>query len=80
MARVSVAKWGNSLAIRLPRHVAQDLELDRGSELELDVVQGKLIARPLRQRRPLAVLVKGITAANRHAATDWGPPRGREVW
>jgi antitoxin MazE len=80
MARVSIAKWGNSLAIRLPKHLADDLKIQDGTTVDLDVKKGLLVARPVRKRPRLADLVKKITPKNRHAATDWGDPVGNEVW
>jgi antitoxin MazE len=80
MVRIAIAKWGNSLAIRLPSHLARDLELSSGSELELRVEEGRLIASPRPTRIPLSELVKGIKPSNRHGETDWGEPVGNEVW
>jgi antitoxin component of MazEF toxin-antitoxin module len=42
--RVKIAKWGNSAAIRLPKAVMEDLNLDEGSELDLSLVGGELRA------------------------------------
>ena len=80
MTTVAVSKWGNSLALRLPKHLADDLGLTTGTEMAVGIEAGQLVARPVRRRVPLAELVKGITADNRHAATDWGTPVGNEVW
>ena len=80
MTKVAVAKWGNSLAVRLPKHLADDLGLITGTELAMGVEAGRLVASPVRARVPLADLVKRINAGNRHAATDWGTPVGNEVW
>ena len=80
MARVSIAQWGNSLAIRLPKHLVEDLSLEKGTSLELGVKQGALVATPVRKRPRLSDLVKRITPKNRHTATDWGKPLGNEVW
>lgn len=80
MTRISVAKWGNSLALRLPKHVADDLLLSSGSQLEMGVKGGKLIVTPVRGRPKLADLVKQITPENRHDLDTWGPNVGREIW
>jgi antitoxin MazE len=82
MTRLAVSKWGNSLAIRVPKHLADDLGLESGSQLSVGVENGRLIAIPLRRRpRPrLDDLVRRIKPSNRHKATDWGQPVGNEVW
>lgn len=80
MARVALARWGNNLAIRLPKAAAHALGVESGSEVELEVTGGTLVATPVRKRPKLSELVARITPKNRHAATDWGNPAGREVW
>jgi antitoxin MazE len=80
MVRISIAKWGNSLALRLPKHVAEELSLKSGSQVELDIEDGSLVAKPVTKRPRLSELVKRITPKNRHAATEWGGPVGNEVW
>jgi antitoxin MazE len=68
------------LAIRLPKHAVEKLGVSDGSEVDLDVRGGALIARPHRKRPSFKSLVARITPENCHAATDWGRPVGREVW
>ncbi len=78
--RANIAKWGNSLALRLPRSIAADVRLEEGTPVDLVVEAGGLVIRPSPPTWSLADLVAGITLANRHAETDWSAPRGREVW
>lgn len=76
----TVRKWGNSLAIRIPRSVAQDIHLNQGSPVELTVENGRMIVKPAQRRKPsLAQLLEGVTKENRHEAVDWGGPVGREA-
>ena len=78
--QTQVAKWGNSLALRIPRAFAREAQLDEGTPVELVVWDGQLIIRPLRGEYRLEDLVAGITPENCHAETGWGPPVGREIW
>jgi antitoxin MazE len=80
MSRTRVQKWGNSLALRIPKSEAENLGLVAGSEVTLSASRGALVARPAARRPRLSDLVKAITTKNRHAGTDWGSPAGREVW
>jgi antitoxin MazE len=76
-----VSKWGNSLAIRIPRAVAKEARLIEGDSLALDFdSDGCIILRPTRRKYDLAELVSRITPRNRHRETDWGPAQGRESW
>ena len=77
----TVQKWGNSLALRIPSSVAKDLQVRRGSSVEVAVEDGKLIVKPAKKRKAsLAQLLKGVTKDNRHSEQDWGAPVGREAW
>ena len=76
-----VTRWGNSLAVRIPRAWARELHLDEGAEVELTVTEGRLVITPAPPPAySLAELVAGITPENRHEETDWGKPVGGEPW
>jgi antitoxin MazE len=76
-----VQKWGNSLAVRIPRSVAQDTALSSGKAVDVAVQDGRIVIVPAPQRRfCLDDLLKGITARNRHAEIATGAAVGREVW
>lgn len=75
-----VAKWGNSLGLRLPKSVAVEAQIGEGDTVDVVVEQGAIVIRPARMRYSLEELVAGITRANRHDEPDWGAPVGRESW
>ena len=76
-----VQKWGNSLALRIPRSVARDIRLRQGSVVDIALIAGKIVVKPRRQQHyTLAQLLRGVTKRNRHAALDWGGRVGQEVW
>jgi antitoxin MazE len=75
-----LAKWGNSLAIRIPQSVAREARLREGDSLEVDVDRdGAIVLRSAPKRYELAELVSRITAKNRHKETDWSGPQGKEA-
>ncbi|MBW4430735.1 MAG: AbrB/MazE/SpoVT family DNA-binding domain-containing protein [Pelatocladus maniniholoensis HA4357-MV3] len=77
----TVAKWGNSLAIRIPQNLAKEIHLTEGSEIDLGVVDGTLVIKPRNQKRySLDELIKEITPENLHAEIDSGIAVGNEVW
>lgn len=78
--KARISKWGNSLALRLPRQVLAELGLAEGDSLEILVENGTLIITPVLKEYGLDELVEGITSENRHTETDWGPPQGAESW
>jgi antitoxin MazE len=76
----NVQQWGNSLAVRIPKALAEMSDLEKGSPVELTVKNGQLIVKPVKEPAlSLDELVAGITPKNRHAETDWGAPQGREL-
>ena len=79
--RLRIQKWGNSLALRIPKPFAQEAHVTQGSVVDLSLVEGKLVAEPLAgEKWTLARLLSGVTRKNLPAAVDFGPPVGREVW
>ena len=79
--RSKIQKWGNSLAVRIPKAIAELVELSDGREVELTVEEGRMIVKPARKRRySLEELVAGITDENRHDEIGTGPSVGNEAW
>jgi antitoxin MazE len=77
---VSIAKWGNSLAVRIPRDALRELRLSEGEDVRLAVEGDALVLRPVK-RLPaydLEDLVAGITEENRHEETATGMAAGAE--
>jgi len=78
--RTHVQRWGNSLAVRIPKAIAADAGFEDGAEVELRVRERSLVvARPERRYR-LSELVAKITPRNRHDETPTGRVAGREIW
>lgn len=76
-----LAKWGNSLAVRIPAGLAERARLEEGDRVELSVAEdGALVIRAVSRPYDLDELVAGITPENRHDETDWGEPVGKETW
>ena len=79
--RVQVQKWGNSLALRIPKPFAEDAGVHAGTVVEVSVSAGRLVATPVRPRTiRLADLLRKVTRRNLHGETDTGPAVGREAW
>lgn len=76
----TIQKWGNSLALRLPKALADEVRMTEGTQVELlRTEDGLLLKARSRPRYRLAKLVAGIKPGNRHPETNWGPERGREI-
>lgn len=73
-----VKKWGNSLGIRIPKSISDELLLREDSEVYLYVENDRLIIEP--KRKSLQTLVDDITEDNIHSEIEFGKPEGGEVW
>jgi len=77
----SVQKWGNSLAVRIPKGFADELGIGEESQIELKLLDNSIvISLKTRVLPTLEELVAGITEENRHPEYDYGSPIGNEIW
>ena len=77
---LTIAKWGNSLAVRLPSRLARAAHLAEGATVAVTAVDGTLVLTPLRRRYKLAELLADWPEADPADEVDWGGPAGREAW
>ncbi|HEX5218371.1 MAG TPA: AbrB/MazE/SpoVT family DNA-binding domain-containing protein [Verrucomicrobiae bacterium] len=76
-----VQRWGNSLAVRIPKTFAEEISVREGDEVEMNVTKGRLVVAPRPPRDyHLADLVAGIRRGNLHKEVITGPSQGNEVW
>lgn len=75
-----VRKWGNSAALRIPAPVMRAARLELDEPVDVREESGRIVIEPVRRKEyELAVLVKGITRGNLHAAVDFGGYVGKEA-
>jgi antitoxin MazE len=79
--KTRVQKWGNSLAFRIPKSFAEEAGLRANSAVELSLVRGALVVKPL-PPHPITLdeLLRGVTDDNLPGEWDTGPTAGKEVW
>ena len=77
-----IKKWGNSLALRIPVHLARQLNLQGNTEVDCTVADGALIVRPVSKRGfyTLKQLLDQMTTDNIRAETDTGAAQGLEIY
>jgi antitoxin MazE len=79
--RTTIQRWGNSLAVRSPKTLAQETAFGEGDEVDLRADDDRIVVeRPRPTHYRLSDLLAGVTEANRHDAVDFGPPAPREAW
>lgn len=79
--QAKVQLWGNSLALRIPKYIANQMKINNGSNVDVLVEQEKLIVKPISNKQELLdQLLAKITENNIHSEEDFGNPMGEEVW
>jgi len=78
--KTTVQKWGNSLAVRIPRPFADEVNLEENSTVDLSVRGGKLVIVPAEPELTLDMLVEAITDENKHEEVETGKGVGLEIW
>ncbi len=78
--QTSIAKWGNSLALRLPSYIVRESRLTEGSTVLIEVRDGALVVTPVRKKLKLSDLLAGMEPRLTHEEFDWGEPKGDEEW
>ncbi len=79
--RTRVQKWGNSLALRIPKSFAAEARLAEESVVDITVVRGKLVVVSVAESKiTLGKLLAGITEKNLHSEVFTGPAVGSEEW
>ncbi len=76
----TVQRWGNSLAIRIPKAFAEEIQLAEGSDVEISLDGDRIIVAPAKRKWKLDELLAQVTPSNKHAEVEWGDRRGKEIW
>ncbi len=75
---VQVSMWGNSLGLRLPRALAEQIGVDAGAKVEITAEGDALVVRPASRRWTLQDMVVNMTPDAMAEAFDWGDDAGRD--
>jgi antitoxin MazE len=79
--RSRVQKWGNSLALRIPKSFADEMGLEKNSSVELMLKEGTLVVSPAAEQRwSLEELLAGVTEENIHHEWETSSEEGEEIW
>jgi len=79
--KTRMQKWGNSLAIRIPKAFATEVGLKEKGEVDVSLKSGKLVVVPVEKPGlTLKTLLAQINEENVHCEVDAGPAIGREAW
>ena len=78
--QTKVQKWGNSLALRIPKSFALNMDIKQNELVDLSIGDGKLIITPITEKEySLKELLAGVSEDNLHGEFDTGTPVGKEL-
>ena len=78
---IMLHRWGNSVGLRLPKPMLEQIGLSEGTQVDVRVEGDRLVIERHRPRHlTLRDVLKGFTPDSQPGEVDWGPPVGKEVW
>lgn len=76
-----IQKWGNSLALRIPKSFAVEAGLKQNASVQIILQDGKLVVLPLPEKpNSLDDLLAEVTEQNLHHEFNTGSAVGNEAW
>jgi antitoxin MazE len=79
--QTKIKKWGNSLALRIPKSFALNAKLRQNELVDISIDKEKIIITPIGEKEySLDELLEGVSADNLHGEFDTGAPVGKEIW
>lgn len=79
--KAKIQKWGNSLALRIPKSFALEVGLQEDANVELTLDAGQLHIMPLPESpMTLEEMMAKVNEGNLHHEVDSGSAVGQEIW
>jgi antitoxin MazE len=79
--KIRIQKWGNSLALRIPKSFAIEVGLQQETAVEISMIDGKLVIAPIaKPTQTLEQLLTNVTEENLHHEVNFGFAIGNETW
>ena len=79
--QTKIKKWGNSLALRIPKSFALNANLKQDELVDITIDKERIIITPISEKEySLDELLADVTEDNLHGEFDTGAPVGKEIW
>ena len=79
--QAKIKKWGNSLALRIPKSFALNANLRQNKLVDLSIDKERIIITPIDEKEySLDELLESVSESNLHGELDTGAPVGKEIW
>lgn len=81
MVKATINKWGNALAVRIPKEFCEQLSLHASDEVRITLEEDRIVIEPMDSQYTLENRLKNWKGGRYHSPEiDWGPPVGKEMW
>jgi antitoxin MazE len=78
--KTQIGKWGNSLAVRIPKYIIEQLQLETADEIDCRVEDGKIVMELLNHDSDYTLEELLAMPLEKEGEVDWGEAQGEEVW
>lgn len=78
--KTQIGKWGNSLAVRIPKYIIEQLKLEMADEIDCKVEDGKIVMELVKDEEDYTLEELLAMPLEKEGEVDWGEPQGEEVW
>jgi antitoxin MazE len=78
--KTQIGRWGNYLAVRIPKYIVDELALTVNSEVDCRLENGVLIIQPIHQLGKYSLQQLISQELEDEKEIDWGQPMGEEEW
>jgi antitoxin MazE len=72
-------KWGNSLALRIPKPIAREFGIEENTPVDISYRENEIVITPVKTVCRLRDLLAKVTSKNLHHEVDMNVPVGREL-
>jgi len=77
---VTVKKWGNSQAIRLPKSITESLNIKENENVDIKIRNDEIIIKKIRRHKSFEERMAGYNGDYDFVELDSGKPIGKEVF
>lgn len=78
--KTKIQKWGNSLAVRIPKPIAKELGIGEGEDMSISLENQRITLKRAAKEYELDKLLGKVSDTNFHGEIEWGDTEGGEVW
>lgn len=72
-------KWGNSLALRIPKPIARECGIEENTPVDISYRENEIVITPVKKAYRLVDLLAKVNSKNLHHEVEMSAPVGKEL-